>query len=194
MDYFSLQQEEFLRRWLPDREKELTRQTTPKSWREIVEDLGNKDQQNIVADDRETTNVLVLAVPGSGKTRVLVHRIAYLVRVRRENPHGIVALAYNRHAAVQIRLRLRALIGDDARGITVLTLHGLAMRLVGASFTERANKTDEDDFKKLLLEATALLRGDGLLDNEADAQRDRLLAGFRWILVDEYQDIDESSV
>lgn len=192
MDYFSLQQEEFLRRWLPGREKELERQTTPKSWQEIVESLNNKDQQKIVADDRETTNVLVLAGPGSGKTRVLVHRIAYLVRVRRENPHGIVALAYNRHAAVQIRLRLRALIGDDARGVTVLTLHGLAMRLVGASFTERANKTDEDDFKNLLLEATALLRGDGLLTDEADVQRDRLLAGFRWILVDEYQDIDEA--
>lgn len=190
MDYFSLQQEEFLRRWLPDREKELTRQTTPKSWHEIIESLDNRDQQKIVADDRETTNVLVLAGPGAGKTRVLVHRIAYLVRVRRENPHGIVALAYNRHAAVQIRLRMRALIGDDARGVTVLTLHGLAMRLVGASFAERANKTNEDDYKQLLLEATALLRGDGLLNEEADIQRDRLLAGFRWILVDEYQDVD----
>jgi len=192
MDYFSLQQEEFLRRWMPGREKEWERQTTPKSWQEIVESLGNKDQQNIVADDRETTNVLVLAGPGSGKTRVLVHRIAYLVRVRRENPQGIVALAYNRHAAMQIRLRLRALIGDDARGVTILTLHGLAMRLAGASISEQANKTDEDDFKKLLLEATALLRGDGLPSDEADVQRDRLLAGFRWILVDEYQDIDEA--
>lgn len=190
MDYFSLKQEDFLRRWLPGREKELERQTTPESWQKIVEALGNKDQRDIVADDRETTNVLVLAGPGSGKTRVLVHRIAYLVRVRRENPRGIVALAYNRHAAVQIRQRLHALIGDDARGVTVLTLHALAMRLVGASFAERAVKSD-DDFKKILLDATALLRGDGLPPEEADMLRDRLLAGFRWILVDEYQDIGQ---
>jgi ATP-dependent DNA helicase RecQ len=188
MDYFSLQQEEFLQRWLPGREKELERQTTPASWQNIVESLGNREQRDIVADNRETTNVLVLAGPGSGKTRVLVHRLAYLVRVRRENPRGIVALAYNRHAAVQIRQRLGALIGDDARGVTVLTLHGLAMRLVGASFAERADKTD-DDFMKILLDAAALLRGDGLLPEEADAQREQLLAGFRWILVDEYQDI-----
>lgn len=188
VDYFSLKQEEFLRRWLPGREKELERQTTPESWQKIVEALGNKEQRDIVADDRETTNVLVLAGPGSGKTRVLVHRIAYLVRVKRENPRGIVALAYNRHAAVQIHQRLSALIGNDARGVTVLTLHALAMRLVGASFAEQANKS-EDDFKKILLEATALLRGDDLLPEEADTQRDRLLAGFRWILVDEYQDI-----
>ena len=53
-------------------------------------------------------------VPASGKTRVLVHRIAYLVRVKRENPRGILALAYNRHAAVEIRRRLMDLIGDDA--------------------------------------------------------------------------------
>lgn len=188
VDYFSLKQEEFLRRWLPGREEELERQTTPESWQKIVETLGNKEQRDIVADDRETTNLLVLAGPGSGKTRALVHRIAYLVRVRRENPRGIVALAYNRHAAVQIRQRLHDLIGDEARGVTVLTLHALAMRLVGASFTERAGKSD-DDFKQILLEATSLLCGEGLLPEEADAQRDQLLSGFRWILVDEYQDI-----
>ena len=130
-------------RWLPDRDKEIGRETTPDSWRTIVESLGNSDQQRIVADDREQTNVLVLAGPGSGKTRVLVHRIAYLVRVRRENARGILALAYNRHAAVDIRRRLHALIGDDARGVTVLTCHGLAMRLSGASFTGRAETPDD---------------------------------------------------
>ena len=109
MDYFRLKQEEFLRRWLPDRDKEIARETTPESWRDIVESLKNPVQQRIVADDREQTNVLVLAGPGSGKTRVLVHRIAYLVRVRRENPRGILALAYNRHAAVEIRRRLHGL-------------------------------------------------------------------------------------
>lgn len=84
----------------------MARQTTPQSWHNIVEVLNNKPQREIVADNRDSTDVLVLAGPGSGKTRVLVHRIAYLVRVRRENPHGILALAYNRHAAAQIRQRL----------------------------------------------------------------------------------------
>ena len=187
MDYFALHEEGFLHRWLPDRETETSRQTTPESWRAIVESLNNPIQRRIVADDREQTNVLVLAGPGSGKTRVLVHRIAYLVRVKREDPRGILALAYNRHAAVEIRRRLAELIGDDARGVMVFTCHAIAMRLVGASFSGRANRLNEGDFQEVLRQATALLRGEGLAPDEADEYRARLLAGFRWILVDEYQ-------
>ena len=190
IDYFSLKEEDFLRRWLPKRDAEIARETTPESWRTIVESLKNPIQQRIVADDRDQTNVLVLAGPGSGKTRVLVHRIAYLVRARREDPRGILALAYNRHTAVDIRRRLVDLIGDDARRVTVLTCHALAMRLVGVSFQERERHLlDDGEFQQVLRQAVALLRGAGLEPEEADEQRERLLAGFRWILVDEYQDI-----
>ncbi len=189
MDYFRLKEEAFLDRWLPGRDREIGRETTPASWRAIVESLNDTVQQGIVADTREQTNVLVLAGPGSGKTRVLVHRIAYLIRARRENPRGILALAYNRHAAVDIRRRLHELIGDDARGVTVPTCHALAMRLAGASFTGRTEQPDDEVFRDVLRSAVELLRGEGLLPEEADEQRERLLAGFRWILVDEYQDI-----
>ena len=189
MDYFGMNEVDFLARWLPGRDKEIGRQTTPESWRAIVESLRNPVQQRIVADDREQRNVLVLAGPGSGKTRVLVHRIAYLIRARRENPRGILALAYNRHSAVDIRRRLADLIGADARGVTVLTCHALAMRLAGASFTGRAERPDDEMFRDILRSAVDLLRGKGMPPDEVDEQRERLLAGFRWILVDEYQDI-----
>ena len=189
MDYFAMTQEEFLQRWLPDRDREVSRQTIPESWQTIVESLNNPIQRRIVADDRQQTNALVLAGPGSGKTRALVHRIAYLIRVRRENPRSILALAYNRHAAVEIRRRLAELIGDDARGVIALTCHALAMRLTGASFSGRANRLDDSDFREVMRQAVALLRGEGLPPEEADEFRMRLLGGFRWILVDEYQDI-----
>ena len=160
MDYFSLPKKDFLQRWLPDRGKETLLQTTPESWRAIVESLRNPVQRGIVTDDREQTNVLVLAGPGSGKTRVLVHRIAYLIRVKRENPRGILALAFNRHAAVEIRRRLADLIGNDSRGVMVLTCHALAMRLVGTSFTGRANRLRDGDFDDVLRQAVALLQGE----------------------------------
>ncbi len=189
-DYFVLNEEEFLQRWMRERSRTIARQTTPESWRKIVESLNNPIQQRIVADNREQTNVLVLAGPGSGKTRVLVHRIAYLIRARRENARGILALAYNRHAAVEIRKRLNELIGDDARGVTVLTCHALAMRLAGTTFRKMAEQPDEKLFEKVIRQAVDLLRGKDLPQEEADEQWERLLHGFRWILVDEYQDIN----
>lgn len=190
MDYFALSSAQFVDKWLPDRAKELRRQTLPETWRSVVESLKNPIQQRIVADDREQTNVLVLAGPGSGKTRVLVHRIAYLVRVRRENARGILALTYNRHAAVEIRQRLTALIGDDARRVTVLTCHAMAMRLTGHCFTGKRAELNEDTFREIIRQAAALVRGEGLSPDEADHQRERLLEGYRWIFVDEYQDIE----
>ena len=64
------------------------------------------------------------------------------------------------------------------------------MRIVGVSFQERERKLlDDSAFPEVLRQAVALLRGEGLEPEEADDQRERLLAGFRWILVDEYQDI-----
>lgn len=184
-DYFAQSQDQFLRRWMPGRGVELRRQTTGNAYRQIVDDLGNPAQQEIVADDREETNVLVLAGPGSGKTRVLVHRIAYLLRVRREDPQRILVLTYNRHAAAEIRARLRHLVGEAASFVTVSTCHALAMRLVGASFTG----TEERDFDGILRDAVALINGEGLSRAEAEAQREALIQGYRWILVDEYQDI-----
>ncbi|WP_187969599.1 RecQ family ATP-dependent DNA helicase [Aquibium microcysteis] len=187
-DYFVLARDAFLRRWLPGRGAELRRQTTGASWKKIVEVLDNPVQQKIVADDREQTSVLVLAGPGSGKTRVLVHRIAYLIRVRREDPRGILVLTYNRHAAAEIRIRLRHLIGEAANAVTISTCHALAMRLVGASFAGVASET-KHDFDGILLEAVRQLNGEGLSRLEAEAQRETLIQGYRWMLVDEYQDI-----
>ncbi len=186
-DYFVLDRDAFLSRWMPGKAAEIRRQTTGTSWKTIVEALDNLVQQKIVADDREQTSVLVLAGPGSGKTRVLVHRIAYLIRVRREDPRGILVLTYNRHAAAEIRARLRHLIGDDASLVTISTCHALAMRLVGASFAGSATETH--DFDGIVREAVRLLNGEGLSKAEAEAQRETLMQGYRWILVDEYQDI-----
>jgi len=187
-DYFVLERDTFMRRWMPGRGTEFRRQATGKSWTDIVDSLGNSTQEQIVRDDRERTNVLVLAGPGSGKTRVLVHRIAYLVKIKREDPNGILVLAYNRHAAAEIRERLRRLIGDEARFVTVSTIHALAMRLVGASFAGGA-ATERPAFDSLLMDAVRLLRGDGLDKISAEALRDTLVQGYRWILVDEYQDV-----
>ena len=161
MDYFELDNKAFVATWFKGKERTLRRETLPDHYDEIVTRLANPAQERIVADDRERTNVLVLAGPGSGKTRVLVHRIAYLIRVRRENPRRILALTFNRQAAVQARRRLHDLIGDDARGVNVMTCHALAMRILGISFADTATNPTDDMFEDILRQAALALGSDG---------------------------------
>ena len=188
MDYFELGNETFVHKWFRGKETVLHRDTLPEHYEEIVKKLRNRTQERIVADDRERTNMLVLAGPGSGKTRVLVHRIAYLIRVRRENSRSILALTYNRHAAVEARRRLYELIGSDARGVYVMTCHALAMRILGISFAQAAENPSDETFDNILRDATRLLTSD---DASAHVTREQMLGRLNWILVDEYQDIGE---
>ncbi len=193
--YFSLGKEGFVRRFFADRREMLRRATTAESFRRIVDALGSPAQTEIVAAPEEGSR-LVLAGPGSGKTRVIVHRCAYLLRVRRVPAHRIILLCFNRSAALALRRRLSELVGDTARGVTVQTYHGFAMRLTGRSYAERlaAGGEERPDFKRVIADAVDLLEGrvdlPGVGGDAPDAVRARLLAGYRHILVDEYQDID----
>ncbi|MDN5869230.1 MAG: ATP-dependent helicase, partial [Nitrococcus sp.] len=190
--YFGLSRMAFIRRYFAGRREVLERATTAESWRRIVEDLRHPLQEAIVTASVDG-NRLILAGPGSGKTRVIVHRVAYLVRVLREPARSIIVLAFNRMAALEIRQRLRALIGKDAAGVAVLTYHALALRLTGSSVAGLARQDNEIDFGAILDSALALLEGadSGESPGDRDELRERLLTGYRHILVDEYQDIDE---
>ena len=199
LDYFRLEQRQFIERYFPGRKKELERAATAEAYRRVVEELGDAEQRRVVEAD-EDENLLVLAGPGSGKTKAVVHRIGWLLKIRHVPATSILALCFNHDAAAQLRRRLRELAGDSARGVTVATYHGLAMRLTGTSFAALAGRPaggspaagGEMDFERPLREAIRLLRGErGADPGERDDARDRLLAGFRHILVDEYQDVDE---
>ena len=189
VDYFELDNNAFVGKWFKGKERTLRRETLPDRYDEIVTKLANRTQERIVADDRERTNVLVLAGPGAGKTRVLVHRIAWLIRVRREDPGRILALTYNRHAAVEVRRRLNDLIGDDARRVNVMTCHALAMRILGISFADTAANPSDAAFREILQQATKALAGGD--EAAVDVTREQLIGRLAWILVDEYQDIAE---
>jgi ATP-dependent DNA helicase RecQ len=190
--YFKLGKEDFLRRYLKTKPELLQHATTAQSFQRIVTDLSNPAQVRIVTAP-VSRNMLILAGPGSGKTRTIVHRCAWLLRVQRVRPQSILVCCYNRHAAVELRRRLSELVGDDARGVTVLTYHALAMRLAGFSYSVQATRMGEVDFDALIENATKLLRGEHVPPGvEEDEVRDRLLAGFQHILVDEYQDIDRA--
>ena len=191
-EWFDREREAFLHDWFPGDKKMLKRATSQRSFQMIVEDLRNRAQQAIVTA-KPKDNLLVLAGPGSGKTRTLVHRCAWLVRVQRVDPRAVLVLCYNRSTANELRRRLWDLIGSEARAVTVSTLHGLAMRITGRSLADAKERKEltSSVFEEVLDEASSLLEGTGSVCGlEPDELREALLAGYRHILVDEYQDID----
>jgi len=191
-DYFEKDNKSFFKKYFKGREDEVDFPANPETTSRIVDDLRNTHQQEIVTNDMQS-NMLVLAGPGSGKTKVIVHRCAYLLCVQQVRPSSILILCYAHNAAINLKKRLIELAGQRGRSVLVSTYHALAMRLTGISFSEEKMELEQIDFNKVISDATDLLNGKIELPGiDAEEQRERLLGGIQTILVDEYQDIDSS--
>ncbi len=99
-----------------------------------VLDSLNADQREAVA--APSGNLLVLAGAGSGKTRVLVHRIAWYIETGQASPYSILAVTFTNKAAAEMRARIENLLGQSVRGMWVGTFHGLAHRFLRAHWQE----------------------------------------------------------
>lgn len=118
----------------------------------LLEGLNDK-QRDAVAAAR--TNLLVLAGAGSGKTRVLVHRIAWLMSVEHASPFSIMAVTFTNKAAAEMRHRINQLIGSSEGGMWIGTFHGLAHRLLrqhymDAGLPQDFQILDSDDQYRLI--------------------------------------------
>src|SRR5512140_2462131 len=94
--------------------------------------------------------VLILAGPGSGKTRVITHRVAYLVKVCGISPHRIMAVTFTNKAAREMKDRLHVLLGDRLSQLTVGTFHAICARILrieaeSAGLDARFVIYDDDD-------------------------------------------------
>ena len=118
----------------------------------IIEGLNEAQRAAVTAPSGST---LVLAGAGSGKTRVLVHRIAWLIQVEGLSPWGILAVTFTNKAAREMRHRIEALLGQPVGGMWVGTFHGLAHRLLRAHWQEAGlpqgfQILDSDDQQRLV--------------------------------------------
>ncbi len=93
----------------------------------ILDDLNEAQREAVTAKNR---SLLVLAGAGSGKTRVLVHRIAWMVAVEGVSPYGVLAVTFTNKAAAEMRGRLEKMLDISVGGMWVGTFHGLAHRLL----------------------------------------------------------------
>ncbi|KAF1008319.1 MAG: DNA helicase II [Luteibacter sp.] len=103
---------------------------------------------------------LILAGAGSGKTRVLTHRIGWLTQVERVPPWAILAVTFTNKAAGEMRARLDSLIPGGTQGLTVGTFHGIAHRLLRrhwreAGLVEGFQILDSDDQQRLIKRVVA---------------------------------------
>ena len=93
----------------------------------ILDQLNPAQREAVTAEARPT---LVLAGAGSGKTRVLVHRIAWLLQVEHVSPFGILAVTFTNKAAGEMRGRVERVMGGSAGGMWIGTFHSIAHRLL----------------------------------------------------------------
>jgi superfamily I DNA/RNA helicase len=92
--------------------------------------LGGLDPEQRVAAGAEAGPLLVVAGPGTGKTRTLTHRLAYLVRERGLAPERCLAISFTRRACGELQERLEGLVPGEAGRVLVSTFHGLGLRIL----------------------------------------------------------------
>jgi DNA helicase-2/ATP-dependent DNA helicase PcrA len=119
---------------------------------DILDPLNEAQREAVTADAAPT---LVLAGAGSGKTRVLVHRVAWLARVEGIAPQHILAVTFTNKAAHEMRQRIEALLGFPTRHLWIGTFHGLAHRLLRihaseASLADTFQIMDSEDQLRLV--------------------------------------------
>jgi DNA helicase-2/ATP-dependent DNA helicase PcrA len=118
----------------------------------LLDDLNDPQREAVTAPEG---HVLVLAGAGSGKTRVLVHRLAWLIQVGHVSPLGILAVTFTNKAAGEMRERAGKLLGISTRPLWIGTFHGIAHRLLRmhwkeANLPENFQILDSDDQQRLL--------------------------------------------
>jgi len=100
---------------------------------DLLDSLNDVQREAVAA---APGNMLIVAGAGSGKTRVLAHRIAYLVRTQQASPNGILAVTFTNKAAREMRGRIEQLLDMPVHGMWIGTFHGIAHRLLRAHWQE----------------------------------------------------------
>ena len=128
-DYFQMNYAWFLDKYFKRRRKEISVNITPAKFRQIFGDLS--PAQLKIINDRTAKYIVVAAGPGSGKTKLLVHKLASLLMMEDVRHEQLLMLTFSRAAATEFKLRLYGLIGNAAAFVEIKTFHSYSFDLLG---------------------------------------------------------------
>ena len=129
-DYFQMDYKAFVRKYFKgERLAEISRNITPEKYKQIFGSLSPTQQR--IIQDKESVVIVVAAGPGSGKTRVLVHKLASLLLLEDVKHEQLLMLTFSRAAATEFKQRLMALIGNAAHFVEIKTFHSYSFDLLG---------------------------------------------------------------
>ena len=174
-DYFTLSYENFKDKYKLSKEK-ISKPITQKRYNKIFEKMS--EEQKEIINDKDTKAMMILAGPGSGKTKVLVHKIASLILTEDIKPEQFMMLTFSKSAKMEFKTRLNSLIGALSYDVEIQTFHSYALKLIARV----ANKENKIILENAIEEATRQIN-----------EKEITLPHITILVLDEFQDINEKS-
>ena len=129
-DYFQMDYKKFVAKYFKgERIKEIQRNLTPLKYKQLFERLSKRQME--IISDKDSSCIVVAAGPGSGKTLVLVHKLASLLLLEDVKHEQLLMLTFSRAAATEFKQRLMKLIGNAAHFVEIKTFHSYCFDLLG---------------------------------------------------------------
>lgn len=174
-DYFNMDFKKFIDKYFKgERAKEIERNITPDKYNQLFGELSDK-QSEIINDD-ESKNIVVAAGPGSGKTRVLVHKLASLLLLEDVKHEQLLMVTFSRAAATEFKKRLVSLIGNAANFVEIKTFHSYCFDLLGKIGNLEASEN-------VVKDAAEMIRN-------GEVEQGKITKSV--LVIDEAQDMDEN--
>ncbi|EDZ63644.1 DNA helicase, ATP-dependent, RecQ type [Sulfurimonas gotlandica GD1] len=173
-DYFGMEYSKFKKKYKFN-DKEIQLPITKERLKEIIHDLN--DEQKRIFEDNKSSSIMVLAGPGSGKTKSLVHKIASLVTIENNKAEYFLMLAHSRVAVAEFKNRLKKLIGNQVYAMKIYTFHSFAIELLGTNI-----KNDQSALHSVIALASNMLKNDEIN-----------LPYIQMLVLDEYQDVGKDT-
>ena len=172
-DYFQMDYRQFIAKYFKgSRVKEIERNLTPAKYQQLFGQLSQRQME--IIDDRESRCIVVAAGPGSGKTRVLVHKLASLLLLEDVKYEQLLMLTFSRAAATEFKQRLMTLIGNAAHFVEIKTFHSYCFDLLGRI-------GNLDDVQGVVAKAAQMIA-------QGEVEPNRI--GKTVLVIDEAQDMD----